>query len=81
MESGDCAVAGARNGERGERVRERSAGRRLLASFRERPHSDNPGGLNGSLQHLLKVFFLESTRLISFMGIDSNKTKPCLGSD
>jgi hypothetical protein len=24
--------------------------------MRLRPHSDYPGGLNGSLQHLLKVF-------------------------
>jgi hypothetical protein len=39
------------------------------------PHSDNPGGLNGSLQHLLEVLLEESTRLISFAGVDSNKNK------
>jgi hypothetical protein len=39
------------------------------------PHSDNPGGLNGSLQHLLEVLLQESRRLISFAGINSNKTK------
>ena len=43
--------------------------------------TDKRGGLNGSMQHLLKVFFYESTRLISFAGVNSNKTKPCLGSD
>ena len=45
------------------------------------PHSDKRGGLNGSLQHLLEVLLEESTRLISFAGVDSNKTEPCLGSD
>jgi hypothetical protein len=30
---------------------------------------------------LLKVFLLESTGLISFAGVHSNKTKPCLGSE
>jgi hypothetical protein len=39
------------------------------------------GGLNGSMQHLLKVFLYESMRLISFAGVNSNKTKPCLGFD
>jgi hypothetical protein len=39
------------------------------------------GGLNVSTQHLLKVFLQGSTRLISFAGINSNKTKPCLGPD
>jgi len=28
------------------------------------------GGLNGSLQHLLKVFLYESTRLNSFAGVN-----------
>ena len=43
--------------------------------------SNKRGGLNGSMQHLLIVFLQEPTRLISFAGVDSNETKPCLGSD
>jgi hypothetical protein len=30
--------------------------------------SENPGGFNGSLQHFLKSFLLESTRLILLAG-------------
>jgi len=45
------------------------------------PHSENLGGLNGSLQHLLKVLLQGSTRLISFAGVDSTETKRCLGSE
>ncbi len=41
----------------------------------KKPHSDKRGGLNGSLQHLLKVLLLESTGLIWFAGVSSNKTK------
>ena len=52
-----------------------------VSTIRFKPHSDKTGGLNGSTQHLLEVLLDESTRLISFAGIDSNKTKPCLGSD
>jgi hypothetical protein len=33
------------------------------------------GGLNGSLQHLLKVLLKGPTRLISFATVDSSKTK------
>jgi hypothetical protein len=33
------------------------------------------GGLNGSRQHLLKDLLKESRRLISFAGVNSNKTK------
>jgi hypothetical protein len=33
------------------------------------------GGLNGSMQHLLKVFSYEPTRPISFAVVNSNKTK------
>jgi hypothetical protein len=43
--------------------------------------SGNAGGLNGSLQHLLEVFIYESMTLISFPGVNSNKSKLCLGSD
>jgi hypothetical protein len=39
------------------------------------------GSLNGSMRHLPKVFFCEATRVNSFACINSNKTKPCLGSD
>jgi hypothetical protein len=39
------------------------------------PHSDHPGGLNGSMQHLLKVSLKEARRLISCADINSNKTK------
>jgi hypothetical protein len=42
---------------------------------------DKRGGLDGSTQHLLEVFLEESTRLISFAGVDSIETRPCLGSD
>ena len=45
------------------------------------PSPDNRGGLNTSLQRLLKVFLQESTRLISFAGVGSIETKPCLGSE
>jgi hypothetical protein len=38
-------------------------------------HSDNPGGPNRSMQHLLKVFLSESRRLISFAGVNPNKAK------
>ena len=37
--------------------------------------TDNAGGLNGSSQHLLKVFWQASTSLISFARVNSNKTK------
>src|ERR1700730_13948845 len=40
-----------------------------------KPHSDNPGGLNESTQHLLKVFFYGPRRLISFAGANSTKSK------
>src|ERR1700730_17497063 len=39
------------------------------------PHSDNAGGLNGSLQHLRKIFLYASRRLNSLTGTNSNKTK------
>jgi hypothetical protein len=35
---------------------------------------DKRGGLNGSMQHLLKFFLQESTRLVPFAGVNSNKT-------
>ena len=44
-------------------------------------HSDKPGGLNGSTQHLLKVHVRESMKLNSFKGINANGTLPCLGPD
>jgi hypothetical protein len=34
------------------------------------PHSDNPGGLNGSLQHLLAVYPPESQIPKSFVAAD-----------
>jgi 4-hydroxyphenylacetate 3-monooxygenase len=37
--------------------------------------SSYKGGLNESMQHLLKVFSKEPRRLISCAGINSNKTK------
>ncbi len=43
--------------------------------------SDQTGGLNGSMQHLVEVYLQESTKLISFASVDSNGTLPCLGSD
>jgi hypothetical protein len=45
------------------------------------PSPEKSGGLNGSMQYLKKVFMQESKRLISFAGVNSNKAKPCLGSD
>jgi hypothetical protein len=45
------------------------------------PSLDKSGGLNGSMQHFLKVFLQESMRLISFAGVNSNEAKPCLSSD
>jgi hypothetical protein len=45
------------------------------------PHSNKPGGLNGSLQHLPKVLSWGSRRLILFAGFNFNKTKALLGSD
>jgi hypothetical protein len=36
------------------------------------------GGLNGSMQHSLEVFFWESTRLITFASVDSKRTLSCL---
>jgi hypothetical protein len=53
----------------------------FLGNWVGKPLSENAGGLNGSTQHLLKVFLSESTRLISLAGVDSIKTKPCLGSE
>src|SRR5208337_201180 len=37
------------------------------------------GGLNGSTQHELEVYFQESQRLKSFASVDPNGTPPCLG--
>jgi hypothetical protein len=51
------------------------ANRPLLVTFPQVPYSDNAGGLNGSMQHLLEVSLNESRRLISCLGINSNKTK------
>jgi hypothetical protein len=45
------------------------------------PSPEKRGGHNKSMQHLLKVFFYEAAGLISFAGINSNKSKPCLGPD
>ena len=45
------------------------------AALDARPLSEKAGGLNGSMQHLLKVFLEKSRRLISFAGMNSNKTK------
>ncbi len=45
------------------------------------PHSDKRGGLNGSMQHPLKVHVQQSTKLNSIKGVDGNGTLPCLGSD
>ena len=39
------------------------------------PTPGRSGGLKGSMQHLLKVFLYESMKLISFAGVNSNKTK------
>jgi hypothetical protein len=58
---------------------DKSAYRRLTMAARCRfPHSDNPGGLNGSMQHLLKVLLQEPRKLVSFAGVNSNKTKALL---
>jgi len=38
--------------------------------------SDKRGGLNGSMQHLPKVLSYGPSTLISFAGVNSNKTKP-----
>jgi len=40
-----------------------------------KPHSEKRGGLNGSMQHLLKIFLYASRRLNSLTGTNSNKTK------
>src|ERR1700730_5191572 len=40
-----------------------------------KPHSDNPGGLNGSMQHLLKALLSEPRMPISHAELNSNKTK------
>src|SRR6266851_3690342 len=37
--------------------------------YTDRIGAEKRGGLNGSMQHLLKVFLYESTRLISFPGV------------
>jgi len=41
----------------------------------ERPLSENPGGLNGSMQHLLDDSLKEPGKLISCVGINPNKSK------
>jgi hypothetical protein len=46
-----------------------------IENVRTGPVSDNAGGLNGSLQHLLEVFPEEPKKLISFVSINSDKTK------
>lgn len=45
------------------------------------PHLDMGGCLIKSMQYLLKVSLKEPTRLISFAGVESIETKPCLESD
>jgi hypothetical protein len=39
------------------------------------PHPDKSGGLNGSMQKLLKAFLTKSTRTISFAGVGSKENK------
>ena len=40
--------------------------------------ADKRGGINGSMQHLLKILLNEAKRLISFGGDNSNETKALL---
>jgi hypothetical protein len=47
-----------------------AASSRLLVGL----HSDHPGGLNGSTQHLLKAFLSEPWTLISYAELNSNKS-------
>ena len=39
------------------------------------PSPEKSGGLNGSTQHLPKVLSQGSRKLISFAGVNANKTK------
>ena len=48
---------------------------RPLPIWDKKPVTDNPGGLNGSTQHLPNVLSYGSRTLISFVGVNSNKTQ------